>query len=198
MKMVYEEEVKSPARKFFDKIGKRNLIIIGVVLLIGVAVWLNWMIFANDESGYSGYDKNSGMDSNYGNDTDASGGNETDASANNQDSYFASTQISRQRARDEALEVLQSLVDNAASDEVTKTKALADINQLAKEMEAESNIETLIIAKGFAQCVAVVNGDKVSVVVDADDLTPADIAIIDEIVYDQTGIKPLNVYITKK
>ncbi len=196
--MVYEEEIKSPARKFFEKIGKRNLIIIGVVLLIGVAVWLNWMIFAKDSSGYSGYDKSSGMDSNYGAVTNASNGSETDASASNSDSYFASTQISRQRARDEALEVLQSVVDNASADEAAKSQALADINQLAKDMEAESNIETLIIAKGFAQCVAVINGQSISVVVDADNLTPADIAIINEIVYDQTGIKPANVTIIKK
>ena len=65
-------------------------------------------------------------------------------------------------------------------------------------MEAEANIETLIIAKGFAQCVAVVNGDMATIVIEAENLTPSDIAIINEIVYDQTGIKPLNITITKK
>ncbi|MGI6167486.1 MAG: SpoIIIAH-like family protein [Eubacteriales bacterium] len=192
--MVYEEEVRKPAlRRFIDKIGKRNLIIIGVVLLIGVAVWLNWMIFANNDSGYTGYDKSSGMDTSYSADTDA--GADTNA---NLDSYFASTMINRQRARDEALEVLQSVVDNAAADEATRNQALADISKIAKNMEAEANIETLIIAKGFAQCVAVVNGDMATIVVEAENLTPADIAIINEIVYDQTGVKPVNITITKK
>ncbi len=192
--MVYEEEVRKPAlRRFIEKIGKRNLIIIGVVLLIGVAVWLNWMIFANNDDGYTGYDKSSGMDTSYGVDTNT--GADTNA---NLDSYFASTQINRQRARDEALEVLQSVVENAAADEATRNQALADISKIAKNMEAEANIETLIIAKGFAQCVAVVNGDMATIVVEAENLTPADIAIINEIVYDQTGIKPINITITKK
>jgi stage III sporulation protein AH len=106
--------------------------------------------------------------------------------------------INRQRARDEALEVLQSVVDNAAADEATRNQALADISKIAKNMEAEANIETLIIAKGFAQCVAVVNGDMATIVVEAENLTPADIAIINEIVYDQTGVKPVNITITKK
>ncbi|HOA84903.1 MAG TPA: SpoIIIAH-like family protein [Bacillota bacterium] len=192
--MVYEEEVRKPAlRRFIEKIGKRNLIIIGVVLLIGVAVWLNWMIFANNDDGYTGYDKSSGMDTSYGVDTNT--GADTNA---NLDSYFASTQINRQRARDVALEVLQSVVENAAADEATRNQALADISKIAKNMEAEANIETLIIAKGFAQCVAVVNGDMATIVVEAENLTPADIAIINEIVYDQTGIKPINITITKK
>ncbi|NLW74257.1 MAG: SpoIIIAH-like family protein [Clostridiales bacterium] len=192
--MVYEEEVRKPAlRRFIEKIGKRNLIIIGVVLLIGVAVWLNWMIFANNDDGYTGYDKSSGMDTSYGVDTNT--GADTNA---NLDSYFASTQINRQRARDEALEVLQSVVENAAADKATRNQALADISKIAKNMEAEANIETLIIAKGFAQCVAVVNGDMATIVVEAENLTPADIAIINEIVYDQTGIKPINITITKK
>jgi stage III sporulation protein AH len=163
------------------------------VLLIGVAVWLNWMIFANNDDGYTGYDKSSGMDTSYGVDTNT--GADTNA---NLDSYFASTQINRQRARDEALEVLQSVVENAAADEATRNQALADISKIAKNMEAEANIETLIIAKGFAQCVAVVNGDMATIVVEAENLTPADIAIINEIVYDQTGIKPINITITKK
>lgn len=194
--MVYEEEMKSsPVRNFFEKIGKRNLIIIGVVLLIGVAVWLNFLLFAGDNDGYTGYDKNSGMDSNYGDNTDA--GNKAD-DKDTPDSYFASTQINRQRARDEALEVLQSVVANASADEATKNQALAEISQIAKDMEAESNIETLIIAKGFEQCVAVISGGKINVIVDSDDLTPSDIAIINEIVYDQSGIKPIDVTIVKK
>ena len=38
--MVYEQE-SSPAKRFVERVGKRNLIIAGVVLLIGVAVALD-------------------------------------------------------------------------------------------------------------------------------------------------------------
>jgi len=198
--MVYEEEVvvKSPARRFIEKIGKRNLVIVGVVLLIGMAVWINWMIFADSDDGYSGYDQSSGMGTQYGDNTDTAGKGDSNSVSNESENYFASTQVSRQRARDEALEVLQSVVDNSASDEATRTQALADINKIAQSMEAESNIETLIMAKGFEQCVAVISGDAISVVVNGESLTPGDIAIINEIVYEQASILPANIKIIQK
>ena len=130
--------------------------------------------------------------------TTAGGSAAGDKASAKDDSYFSSTQVSRARARDEALEVLQSVVDSAKSDEAAKTQALADISKIAKDMEAESNIETLIVAKGFEQCVAVISSGTINVVVKADKLTQSDIAIINEIVYEQAGIKPADVKIVQK
>ncbi len=191
--MVYEQE-SSPAKRFVERVGKRNLIIAGVVLLIGVAVVLNWAIFAGRDDGFD-YSASAGMGS-----SDAAGTTPASVDSGNAsvDSFFSSTQVSRARARDEALEVLQAVVDSAKSDEATKTQALADISQIAKDMEAESNIETLVVAKGFEQCVAVISSGTVNVVVKADKLTQSDIAIINEIVYDQSGITPANVKIVQK
>lgn len=198
--MVYEQEQVSPAKKFIEKVGKRNLIIVGVVLLVGLAVVLNVVVFAGrDNGGFDGYDKDSGMSSSYGEDTTAASAEKDDTPTQSAvDSYFSSTQVSRARARDEALEVLQSVVDSAQTDEVAKTQALADISQIAKDMEAESNIETLIVAKGFEQCVAVISSGTINVVVKAETLTQSDIAIINEIVYEQSGIVPANVKIVQK
>ncbi len=196
--MVYEQEERTPAQKFMEKVGRRNLIIAGVVLLIGAAVVLNWVIFANLDSGFDGYDKDSGMSSAYGDETTDASSTGKDDTAISTDSFFSSTQVSRERARDEALEVLQSVVDNASTDDAAKTQALADISQIAKDMEAESNIETLVVAKGFEQCVAVISSGTINVVIKADKLTQSDIAIINEIVYEQSGIKPSDVKIVQK
>ena len=198
--MVYEQEQVSPAKKIIEKVGKRNLIIVGVVLLVGLAVVLNVVVFAGrDKGGFDGYDKDSGMSSSYGEDTTAASAEKDDTPTQSAvDSYFSSTQVSRARARDEALEVLQSVVDSAQTDEVAKTQALADISQIAKDMEAESNIETLIVAKGFEQCVAVINGDAASIVVKSDGLIASQISQINEIVYEQAGISPMNITIIQK
>jgi stage III sporulation protein AH len=114
------------------------------------------------------------------------------------DGYFSATQVSRQRARDEALEVLQSVVDSESADEATKTEALLEIADLARAMEAEANIETMVMAKGFERCVAVINGDTCSVVVNGTELQENQISQINEIVYEQTGIKPTNIRIVTK
>jgi stage III sporulation protein AH len=74
-----------------------------------------------------------------------------------------------------------------------------EISALADAMEAEANIETLVLAKGFAQCVAVINGEACSVVVSSEgELQPAQISQINEIVYEQSGIQPVNVKIITK
>ena len=113
-------------------------------------------------------------------------------------SYFSATQVSRQRARDEALEVLQSVVDSEDADESAKAGALLEISKLAGEMEAEANIESLVLSRGFAQCVAIINDGTCSVVVSADALEPNQISQINEIVYEQAGIKPSGVKIIAK
>ena len=187
-------EVQRPGkfRAVIMKIGKRNILIACAVLLIGAAVWLNWMLFSDpaQNGGYDGYDQPSGnLSDNLNNDTNGS---------NSAGSYFSATQVSRQRARDEALEVLQAVVDDPDSNEAMKTEALAGISAIAEEIQKEANIESLITAKGFAQCVAVLNGDTASIVVSADTLQPAQIAQINAIVYEQTGIAPAGVTIINK
>ena len=188
---IQGEPEKKPLEKFrmiCIKIGKRNLVIAASVLLIGVAVLLNFLLFTgnNGQDGYDGYDQPSGNVQEAPN-TEVSTG-----------TYFSATQVSRQRARDEALEVLQSVVDNVEADETVKAEALAGISAIAEEIQKESNIESLITAKGFEQCVAVLNGDSISIVVSADTLQPAQIAQINEIVYSQTGITPAGVTIIHK
>ena len=185
-------EIQQPNKlqMILEKIGKRNIIIACAVLLIGVAVLMNFILFsgANKDDGYDGYDQPSGSVSDDANKNDA-----TDVSA-----YFSATQISRQRARDEALEVLQAVVENVDSTEAMKNEALAEIAVIADEIQKEANIESLITAKGFEACVAVINNDTASIVVKADDLQAAQIAQINAIVYEQAGILPSAVTIIKK
>ena len=184
-----EEEVSllDNVKDFFARIGRRNLIIIGSVLLVGVAICLNWVLFANpSDDGYK-YNENAGV-----------AGSELEEETNEVLAYFASTQVSRDRARDDALAVLQNVVDSSDTDSATKTQALEDIAVIAGNIEAEANIEAMVMAKGFEQCVAIINDGICTVVVMTEGLLPQQIAQINEIVYEQTGIKPVNVkYIEK-
>lgn len=174
-----------------SKIGKRNLIIVGAVLLIGVAVYLNYLWFyTNDDLGYGNGDPSIDVSGN-GNLTD---GSEDGGSAGGSNDYFTSAQLSRQQARDEALEVLQTVIANENAIGTVKEEALADMSRIAIEIEKESNIEAMVEAKGFTQCVAVINGDQVSVIVDTEEaLTASQVAQISEIVYNQTGSLPASI-----
>ena len=176
-------------RDFFGKIGKRNLLIALAFVLIGAAVVVNWVVFAETDNKYSGYDVSSGMSNIYGDNTTQTGS----------DDFFAATQVSRSRARDEALEVLQSVVDDESADAASKSAAYESMQLLAKQMDDEANIESLVVAKGFAQCVAVINENGASIVVKSDaELTPAQLSQINEIVYTQSGILPENINVIRK
>ncbi|MBR7162330.1 MAG: SpoIIIAH-like family protein [Clostridia bacterium] len=172
------------------KFGIRNIVIVLSVLLIGAAVFVNWTLFGG----------NGGTDGNEGGGDSALVGGNTNEGGNPEENtnYFAASQIERQRARDEAIEVLQNVVDDATSLEAAKEQALADIAAIAANIETEANIESLIKAKGFEECVAVINGDKANIVVKSEGLKPNQLSQILEIVYLQADILPANVTISEK
>ena len=180
LEMTTEEK-----RKF--RFTRRHLVLACTVLLIAAALVLNVVLFTNPTD--------SADPSTPAGDDSSTDNTATDSSL---DGYFSATQVSRQRARDEALEVLQSVVESEAADEATKTAALLEIAELAKAMEAEANIESLVLSKGFTQCVAVINDDTCSVVVNGTELQQSQISQINEIVYEQAGIAPQSVRIITK
>lgn len=192
---MQEEKRVGSKNVFLDwvgRVGRRNWIIVGAVLLIGVAVGLNWVLFAQDAptGGYADYDSSSGMTSDAGVESD---GKDTTAD------YFATVQVNRQRARDESMEVLQNVIDSEDATEAVKNEALAEMNTIALEIEKEANVEALLVSGGFEDCVAVMNGNSINVVVQSEgDLVPAQIAKINTVVYEQTGIEPINVTIVHK
>ena len=177
------------------KFGIRNIVIVLSVLLIGAAIYVNWSIFGGDNNDTDIPSGNNGgngvLDTNTGN-------NSGNQNSNDTVDFFAASQIERQRARDEAIEVLQSVVDDATALDSAKEQALADIAAIAANIETEANIESLIKAKGFEECVAVISGDKANIVVKSEGLKPNQLSQILEIVYLQADILPANVTISEK
>ena len=193
--MALNDKIKA-VKNFFTKAGKRNLIIVCAVVLIGAAVWLNWMFFSDDKDGYT-YSGSTGMAGELDNSKNPTSGSESETDVKStSDSYFATVQVSRQRARDEALEVLNAVVDNQNATDEVKAEAVAEIKQLSLEMKQEADIESVLVSKGFEQCLAVINGETASIVVKCSaELTPAQLAQINTVVYEYSGIEPVNVTI---
>ena len=168
--------------------GKRNLVICASVLIIAVAICVNWALYANSNTKPT--------------DNLPTGGDQTTNNDNEDESvasYFASVQISRQQARDEALEVLQLVIDSDSAVESAKADAIAEVSRIADEIAAEANIEALIKGKGFEDCVAVISEGKANIVVKTGSaLMQNEVAQIMEIVYEQANILPESVTITEK
>ena len=192
-------------KQFFEKIGKRNLVIAGAVALIVTAVAVNWIVFRDDggDDGFK-YDASAGMSTDYGTTLNTGTvGDETSkptgSDADPTDSYFSTVEVTRQRARDEALEVLNAVVENADASAEVKAEAMAEIQTIAKEMSQESNIESILMSKGFTQCLAVINGDSANIVVRTEgQLQSSQLAQINAVVYEQAGIEPVKINIIER
>ena len=73
-----------------------------------------------------------------------------------------------------------------------------DISAIADAIACEANIESLVKAKGFEDCIAVISDTGASVIVKCETLTASEIAQIKEIVYEQAGVLPANLTIVQK
>lgn len=102
--------------------------------------------------------------------------------------YFAAVRLSRQQARDSAVNLLQEAMaysGEGGSKEVESAMELEDIVQTAL---SEAQIESLIIAKGYTDCVAYMSGEGISVAVSSPEggLQQNDVAVIADIVMAQS------------
>ena len=180
-------QVLASIRGAISRIGTRNIIIASSLVLIGAAVILNFVFFGNSQPAVADGDP-----------LGETGGEVVEDVVYAEDSYFASAQLSRQQSRDQAIAVLQTVIESSTADAATKEAASADINRIASEIQTEANIETLIKSKGFEECVAVISEGSASVIVASDGLMPNELSQIKEIVWEQAGIDPVNIKIIEK
>ena len=105
--------------------------------------------------------------------------------------YFAAVRLSRQQARDSALSLLQQAAGDEKAEQASVDQANQAIQTMAANTLAEAQIENLVTAKGYGDCVAFLSDNGISVVVSASEngLTDTDTARISEIVMGETGLK---------
>ena len=184
--------MKSEKTKSFIHSGMgRGIVVIAAVLLIGLAVYLNYRWFY-DPTGDIGYGDSNMQDT-------LGGSQQTDADADGEaNDYFAAATLTRQQSRDEAIDVLKLVTDSEDAAEETKAQAQEKISKIAADIQNEANIETLVKAKGFEECVAVIGEGSVSVIVKSEALAAKEAAQILAIVYEATGVAPEIVSIINK
>lgn len=175
-------------RKIFSSKVTRSVVVILAVAVIGLAVYLNYRWFYDpvDSLGYGDGNMQDNFDDSQ------------SADANAENDYFASAALTRQQSRDEAIDVLELVAASEDADAETKAAAQAKISKIATDIQNEANIETLVKAKGFEECVAVISDNSVSVIVKSESLQAKDTAQILAIVYETTGVSPENVSIINK
>ncbi len=104
--------------------------------------------------------------------------------------YFASARLTRQQARDSAITLLQEAAEQKDADQTLANEASEGIQVLAGYTLKEAQIENLVTAKGYKDCVAFLGDGGISVVVSTDsgELTGEDVAKITDIAMSETGL----------
>ena len=187
------------------KLWKRNAVVAAIVLFVCAAVYLNWSY--NQEAADAGKvlgqaalvgaestdplltsASPSPAPSGQAGESPAPSGGEEGASGGT--GYFDSARLNRQEARDSALRILQESAADESADEAMQTQLTQAIETMASTTVSEAQIENLVTAKGYADCVAFISENSASVVVSAVEggLTDADVARITEIVTGETGL----------
>ena len=111
--------------------------------------------------------------------------------------YFASARLTRQQARDTAVALLQQAADEDGAAQSALDNAAQGIQAMAQYTMAEAQIENLVAAKGYADCVAFMGEDSLSVVVSTanGELSSEDVAKITDIAITETGYPVGNIKI---
>jgi stage III sporulation protein AH len=170
---------------------KRSAVVATVLLFVCAAVYLNWRYAGNvtDETVETSTSED-GESTHVLGDATLVGGEVVDAqeSATAVSSYFDTARLSRQQSRDSALSLLREASEQENAQQETIDDANRAIQTLAGYTALESQIESLVVAKGYADCVAFMGDNSISVVVSAaeDGLQTEDVAKITDIVLSET------------
>ena len=173
-------------------ISRKQLILSGLTLVLGAAVYLNYVLAGGnglmpaDLAAAGPAEHNTAADA----DDLASYGTAemVNATPVQQSDYFAQARLDKQTSRDYAVQTLQSIIGGGdlSNDEMV-TNAI-DAVSISNQMKSESVIESLILSQGFRDCVVYLDGDSAKVVVESDGLNASQAAAIKEIILAESDV----------
>lgn len=190
----------------------QKMTLLTLVVALGVAVYLNWEYAKSTDLALDAAEANAPVtttgvvtdalavdgnvetgDKNYGEAQLVSVGEPTG------EEFFEQARLDRAKTRDEALDTLQKSLKSAKLSDEEKDALTAQLTAAIDSITAESDIEALVKAKGFVDCVAFINGDAVDVTVmtTSDGLTKEEVAQIRDIVLSKCQVTAQNITIVE-
>lgn len=171
------------------KTWKKNLVAAGILVTVCCGIYLNWIGGGGTDTKDLAETLNSDK---LMSDSLLVMGDQAEAlppEENNITDYFAAVRLSRQKARDSAVTLLQEAM--SYGDEQANQETNAQLEQIIQTALVESTIESLVIAKGYTDCVAYISEDGISVAVASPEggMQQADVAVIADIVLSQTQLE---------
>ena len=171
------------------KTWKKNLVAAGILVTVCCGIYLNWIGGGGTDTKDLAETLNSDKLMNDSLLVMGDQAEELPQEENNITDYFAAVRLSRQNARDSAVTLLQEAM--SYGEEQANQETSAQLEQIIQTALVESTIESLVIAKGYTDCVAYISEDGISVAVASPEggMQQADVAVIADIVLSQTQLE---------
>jgi len=112
--------------------------------------------------------------------------------------FFVDCRLTRDRICSQRIELLKEIANNPDSSSEVRDQAQKDIMQITDSLGKETEIEKLIIARGFKDAVVMLQSKAATVIVQAPSLPRSDAERIAEIVAKATGLESDNVFVISK
>ena len=171
------------------KTWKKNMVAAAVLITVCTGIYMNWL-YTQDQTTADLTDKLDAekvmSDEALILDDESVQLSAAQQVSNTAEDYFAAVRLSRQQARDSALELLQEAM--VYSDQTKAAESSEQLDDIVQTALTEAQIESLIIAKGYTDCVAYMSSEGISVAVAAPEggLKESDVAVIADIVMSQS------------
>ncbi len=173
------------------KVWKKNLVAAAILVTVCAGIYVNWL-YTEDKTAASledSLDTQKVMNEDtlvLSGDMEAIAAGEDTISTSTD--YFAAVRLSRQQARDNAVNLLQEAMAYSGSEGSKDVESAMELEEIVQTALSEAQIESLIIAKGYTDCVAYMSGEGISVAVSSPEggLQQADVAVIADIVMTQS------------
>ena len=182
------------------KVWKKNLVAAAVLVTVCAGIYVNWR-YTEDQAAANLTDT---LDAEKVMSDDALVLSEDMAAisagediATTSSDYFAAVRLSRQQARDNAVNLLQEAM--AYSDSTKEAESAVELEQIVQTALSEAQIESLVIAKGYTDCVAYMSDKGISVAVAAPEggLQQTDVSLIADIVLTQTELTVRDIHVVE-
>ena len=114
------------------------------------------------------------------------------------DDYFAKSKLERDTMYSQMLETYENVLNSDNSLETQKQSATEEITKINNTKNSIMVCENLLKTKGFDSSVIFVNGDSISVIIGADELTQEEIAQVQNIISREMSADIQNIHISTK
>jgi len=173
------------------KLSKKHVVLSCLILALGAAVYINWTfsdvppMSVSKELGKAYYVNGTGTAT----EDTAVPTTVNSVLTQKQQEYFAKVRIDRNQTQDRVLDIAKEILNETKSSESTKKEAVLQAAKVSEYFSQQDNVEGILRAKGFTECVCFLAENGCTIVLLEKELQESSSLVVKDVVKSQTSIE---------